>query len=70
MDGRGAITALATKGAISLSPELKILLSAFDHLQPDMTYIVTGWAGYKIRSVQGRFYRLRSSAECAGIDPG
>lgn len=48
MDGRGAIAALAAKGAGAPSPELKILLSAFGNLQPDMTYTGTGWAGYKI----------------------
>jgi monoamine oxidase len=49
MDSRGAIAALAAKGAGSPSTGLKNLLAAFGHLQPDMTYAGSGWAGYKIR---------------------
>jgi monoamine oxidase len=46
MDGRGAIAALAAKAVPSANAELQKLLMAFGHLQPDMTYNGTGWAGY------------------------
>ena len=61
MDGRGAIAALAAKASGTPSVELANLLGAFGHLQPDLTYTGTGWAGYSDSARRG-FAERRSSA--------